>query len=365
MKFSIFSLTNSISVRGKNFISNSEKKNNLIIQIMSENKHKHLYLNFLVYLVFFPLTLVFLFLKFISSKQKTLIVLFPGVLELLFLKVLNYRKSKTIGFDFFTSFYLTLIEDRKQFSNKSIISKFLIFIDRLVFKISDFQFVESNEMKDYLNEKLNINTGNTYVLPTPRRSDYTKQPPSSNKKNYCQIVFWGNFASMHGLDHILDSAKELNSKKYSFKLIGDGKLLKDIKKRIKMEKIENIELTGNLPFYDSESIDDIVSNILSADICLGTFSNTTKNNLIIPHKIIEAMSFSKPVITADSLFVRNNLKGVVKAIKPENGKDLALNIEELYNNKDLMDKFSKAGHEFFKKNFSERTFKESLETIVT
>ena len=159
---------------------------------------------------------------------------------------------------------------------------------------------------------------------------------------------------MHGLDHILDSAKELSSKKYTFKLIGDGKLFKDIKKRINKEKIENIELTGNLPFYDSESIDDIVSNILSADICLGTFSNTTKNNLIIPHKIIEAMSLSKPVITADSLFVRNNLRDVVKAIKPENGKDLALNIEELYNNKDLMDKLSKAGYEFFKKNFSEK-----------
>ncbi len=330
---------------------------------MSENKHKHLYLNFLVYLLFFPLTFIFLLLKFIFSKQKTLIVLFPGVLELFFLKIFSFTSRKTIGFDFFTSFYLTLVEDRNQFSNKSIVSKFLIFIDRLIFKMSDFQFVESNEMKDYLNEKLNINTGNTYVLPTPRRIDYTKQPLLLNNKNYCQIVFWGNFATMHGIDYILDSAKELSSKKYTFKLIGDGKLFKDIKKRINKERIDNIELTGNLPFYDSRSTDDVVSNILSADICLGTFSNTTKNNLIIPHKIIEAMSFSKPVITADSLYVKNNLKNVVKAIRPENGKDLALNIEELYNNKDLMDKLSKEGYKFFKKNFSEQIFKENLETI--
>ena len=67
---------------------------------MSENKHKHLYLNFLIYLIFSHNFNFFIF-KVYFSKQKTLIVLFPGVLELLILKVFNFRSSKTIGIFFY------------------------------------------------------------------------------------------------------------------------------------------------------------------------------------------------------------------------------------------------------------------------
>ena len=362
MNFSIFTLTNSRSIRGENFINNSIKKNNLVFDIMSENKHKHLYLNFLIYIIFFPIIIIFFIVKFFIYKQKTIIVLFPGVLELFLLKILNIKRSKKIGYDFFTSFYLTLVEDRKKFSGNSIASRILIFIDRLIFKMSDFQFVESQEMLNYLKKNLDINTQHTYVLPTPR--PIYKQEDYSPDNNYCQLLFWGNFAEMHGIEYILDCAKHLSSEKYIFDLIGDGPLMNNIKKRVKNEQIDNVRLLGYLPFYDPKSTNDVVANILRADICLGTFSNSIKNNLIIPHKIIEAMSFSKPIITADSIFIKNNLSEIVRGVPPENGKKLADDIEELFNDKNLMNELSQKGNKFFHDNFSEMSFKKKLTGLV-
>ena len=124
-----------------------------------------------------------------------------------------------------------------------------------------------------------------------------------NKKeeNIYEVAFWGTFERMHGLDTILDSAIELGNE-YKFYLIGNGSYFKHIKGRVEKEGIKNVFLTG----YLSKNIKDDVnlySYIIKSDVCLGAFSDTKKNNLVIPGKIVEAFLLGKPVITAKTNYI--------------------------------------------------------------
>ena len=92
-------------------------------------------------------------------------------------------------------------------------------------------------------------------------------------------------------------------------------------------------------------------SLLNQKICLGTFSNTVKNNLVIPHKIIEALSMSKPVITSSTIHVENNLSDFIEVVEPENGEKLAKKIKEIIYNDEKAQKMSSLGYEYFKKFF--------------
>ena len=104
--------------------------------------------------------------------------------------------------------------------------------------------------------------------------------------------------------------------------------------------------------------------ISSSRICLGTFSNTVKNNLVVPHKVIEAFSFSKPVITAATKVVNNRLINIVQTVEPENGEDLATKIMEVINNDVKLQVMSTKGYHYYKQNFSEVSFAKKLKFII-
>lgn len=360
MNYSIISLTNAESERTISFIDNSSKKNNLIVNIIASNKHEHPILNIMIYLFFSPLVILSIFLNIIFRRyEKKVIVTFPGVLELLVLKIFSFFINIDIYFDFFTGFHLTLVSDRNKFSRNGFIAKLLLYIDKLIFKLSDFQIVETDEMREYIRENISVNTKNVYTLQTPRKQIVLKEKQSKKLR----IAFWGNFAEMHGLDYILDAAKQIKDKQIIFDLIGDGELFDHIEQRVKVENINNVILHGYLPYIDS-SDKNVTSMISSSRICLGTFSNTVKNNLVVPHKVIEALSFSKPVITAATKVVNNRLINIVQTVEPENGEDLATKIIEVINNDVKLEDMSTKGYHYYTQNFSEASFTKKLKFII-
>ena len=360
MKYSLVSFTNVESVRTLNYIKNSTIKKNFYINLIAFNKHDHLVLNLVLYFLFSPLIIFSILFIFIFKKhEEKIIVIFPGVIELIILKFFSLFKSIDIYFDFFTSFYLTLVLDRAKISNKSFAAKILIAVDKLIFKLSDFQIVETDEMKEFIKEELEIDTEHTHSLLTPRK----ELNIIKSKTNEIRLVFWGNFAEMHGIDFILDAAKQIKDRNIKFDLIGEGSLFKHIESRIISENIENVVLHGYLKYFDEniKSLSDIIS---SSTICLGTFSDNVKNNLVVPHKIIEALSFSKPVITGSTDTINRMLEGIVLTVEPKNGKDLAKKIMSIVYDENKLNEMAEKGYQYFLEKFSEESFTKNINSIM-
>ena len=366
MNSHLFTFTNHKTERNSNFFDLYNEKDRTYINLMGKNKLNSKMISILLYPVFFTLLLPFSIFKLIKNRNvENYLVLFPGILELIFLRIFKPFFNFKIVYDMFTSFHLTLVEDRKIVKPDTLIEKIIIFLDKLFFNLPDKLIFETSEMEEYVKDFLGIQNENSLVLKSYRDlpEDLDACKLIETEENIYSITFWGSFERMHGLDTILDSAIELGSE-YKFYLIGDGSYFKHIKERVEKEAITNVFLTG----YLSKNIKDDVnlySYIIKSDTCLGAFSDTKKNNLVIPGKIVEAFLFGKPVVTAKTNYIENNCSDSVIAIHPDNSMELTKAIKTLSTDEKLREDIVSKSKNYFQSNHSKDYFQNRLVKFLT
>jgi len=298
-------------------------------------------------------------IKLIKNKNvNNYVVLFPGILEIIFLKIFQPLFSYKITYDTFTSFHLTLVDDRKLIKENSIFAKIIKFLDKLFFTLPDKLIFETNEMKNYLEDFLNKNKEGSLVLTSYRELPKNLKFFEKSKSSKINITFWGSFERMHGLDTIIDSAIELGID-YQFNLIGSGSYFNHIENRVKQENIQNVFLPG----YVSKDIQDeenLYTYISNSDICLGAFSDSKKNNLVIPGKVVEAFLLEKPVITVRTEYIKNNCLESVFSVEPEDSKELSKAIKLLTKDSQLKKSVIENSKKYFVSHHTKEYFKKEL-----
>ena len=215
-------------------------------------------------------------------------------------------------------------------------------------------------MLEYANKFLNNKKANSLVLKSYRyiSNDFNLMSLQNNSDKVINIAFWGSFEKMHGIDIILDSAKELGEQ-YVFNLIGKGTLFEHIKYRVISEEISNVKLLG----YKSKDLsveDNLYKYIINSNICLGAFSTSLKYNLVIPGKVVEALMFQKPVITAESKYIKNNCHKAVLAIPPESSRSLTEGIKLLVKDRSYQNSLNAESDFYFRNNHTLKIFEERL-----
>lgn len=363
MKIFLFSLSNKYSERNYPFTQFFSKNDKISINLMSKNKLKYKYFT----MIFYPLgvillTPILLPRLLIKVKNKNVLVLFPGILELLILKILKSIFRINVFYDAFTSFYLTIVEDRKLIKKNSLLAKILIRLDKLTIELSDFQIFETNEMKDYYSQNLKLQISHYRIIKSSR--ELNPEILNIHTSNYRQITFWGSFEAMHGLDYIIDAAEILSKRsEIRFNLIGNGSYRKYIQESVKKRKLNNVVFFDFLD-KDPHKEDNLYKKIEEAEICLGTFSDGLKNNLVIPGKIVEAMQMGKPVVTANTLYMKNNCSDAAVLVKPENGLAIAEGIVSLLDDKKKVLSIIANANSYFQNNHSTSVFNEKLSNLL-
>ena len=138
MNSHLFTFTNHRTERNTNFFDLYEKIDRTCINLMGKNKLNSKIISIFMYPLFFILLLPFSIFTLIKNRNvENYVVLFPGLLELLFLRIFKPFFNYKIVYDMFTSFHLTLVEDRKIIKPNSLIEKFITYLDRIFFTIPD------------------------------------------------------------------------------------------------------------------------------------------------------------------------------------------------------------------------------------
>jgi glycosyltransferase involved in cell wall biosynthesis len=170
-----------------------------------------------------------------------------------------------------------------------------------------------------------------------------------------EILFYGSFLELHGIRIIIDAAKILKDESIKWTLIGNFK-------KIKLE-----DLPSNISFESTMYAKKLVKRIHKATLLLGIFSNSEKENHVIPNKVYQSLACGKTVITryADAYpqsFLKKNMG--IFFVKPNNSMALAQRVIKIINDKKLIEKTNKLARSTFITFYSEKKIRKQVHELL-
>jgi glycosyltransferase involved in cell wall biosynthesis len=204
--------------------------------------------------------------------------------------------SVPVIFDPFYSQYDTLVCDRRVVEANSWHAAYLLGLDRLAINLADHVLADTDQHRLYYQTRFRMH-GPISVIPigANNRVFYPRPTPQGEYSQF-QIIFWGTFIPLQGIQYILKAAYILQErgKPVHFNIAGSGQTLVAMRQMVKDLNLLNVTFLGPIP------AEQLPSLIQRADLALGIFGDTAKAQRVVPNKVYEGLAMAKPVITGDS-----------------------------------------------------------------
>jgi glycosyltransferase involved in cell wall biosynthesis len=203
-------------------------------------------------------------------------------------------------FDPFTSLYDSEVFDRQLAKPGTFRARRLFWLDRMSMHAADAVLADTGQHGQYFSSVFGVPKTKIHIVPVGADQDlYRPELRVGERSMGSNVLFWGNYIPLHGVDTILRAAFLLRSHSdISIALIGDGQTY-DAMRRLAIEW----ELPAGA-FRPRLPQNQLPAAIAQADICLGIFGDTAKARRVVPNKVYQALAMCQPVITGDSPAVR-------------------------------------------------------------
>ncbi len=287
-----------------------------------------------------------------------MIVGFPGQ-ELMPLARLLTRKP--IVFDVFTSHYMGYILDRQYFSPQSLRAWYYHTLDALSCRLADSVLLDTQSHIDYFVKEFKIPSRRFVKIWLGANTDvYYPLEQHQGEVDSSEVVFWGNFIPLQGVEVIVRAAYILKNEAIHFTLMGKGQTLEKCK-----ELSRELQLT-NITFLGFVSYEELRQRSAQAHISLGVFSSGVKADITIQNKIFEALAMGKALITARTTATQELLRDGENCIlcNPSDAESLARAILKLKADDTLRHRIAKQGHDFFLSNLTEQRLGAELKKTI-
>ena len=176
------------------------------------------------------------------------------------------------------------------------------------------------------------------------------------------VCYIGTMGNAHGLETLLDAAGKLRNQDPDvlFLLIGEGAEKEKVKALAQLRGLDNVR------FLDQQPRDKIPTFISASDACLVLLKKTEVFKTVIPTKMLEFMSCSRPLILGVDGQARQIVEqaGAGIVIEPENSEALVEAINRLKANQELRKTLGEKGRDYIIKNYSRgRTAAKYIEAL--
>jgi glycosyltransferase involved in cell wall biosynthesis len=162
------------------------------------------------------------------------------------------------------------------------------------------------------------------------------------------VSYVGTLGMAHGLDAVLDVAKQLcEDGDIRFLFVGDGAERKRLEARASSEGIDNVTFLGSLP---RDAMNEVYA---TSDVCLVPLRKAALFQTVIPSKIFEIFGMARPII----LSVEGEAREIVAASKggvfvpPEDVAGMRDAIVMLSKDRDLCARMGELGRQFVERTF--------------
>jgi len=283
-------------------------------------------------------------------------------------KMLTQLYRLPLIFDPFISRYDTLVIDRGIVPQNSTEARYLYWTDRLSMNLADHVFADTYQHRLYYQEKFKVHRSIS-VVPIGANTRIFYPQPTEAKKNSTdplEILFWGTFIPLQGIQFILKAAHILqeNRQPVCFRMAGNGQTFAE------MQNIASELNLNNVTFLNYIAAKQLPSFIQTADIVLGIFGDTQKTLRVVPNKLYEGLAMAKPVITGDTPALRELFTPGqhLHAVPVANPESLAEAIIQLIENKEYRYHLAQQGYKYFSEQFSAEkighTIRDILEELI-
>jgi len=281
------------------------------------------------------LGIIKIFFQFLLLRKNKFNIIFLGYLPQfsLFLPTFLF-KGKIIVIDFFISLYDALVNDRKIFSQNSILAKLAKYLDKRALKKADYVIVDTRADKDFFIKELGLDRKKSIVIYLeankkiyfPHRVERPKE-----LMNKFIVLYFGTIIPSQGIEIICKAAQILeNQRGIFFIIIGpvNNYLLKEY------SNLNNIHF---IRWLDKKKLSDYIA---MSDLCLaGHFHGTIeKGKRVIPGKAFIFQSMEMPMILGDNpanreVFSENDKN--IYFVKMGSEDELADKIKKIYEKKTI------------------------------
>lgn len=239
-------------------------------------------------------------------KHDVVLVGYMGHLDVLILWPFARLRNVPVIWDAFLSLYNTIVEDRKLISARNPLAYLLYGWEWLACRAATLVILDTMEHGRYFLQRFRLQPHRIADVKVGVETDTFHAPsrkdePADYDKDALSILFYGQFIPLHGIETIIRAAALLEEQPFRWWLVGRGAEEEKIRRLLAAHPLPRLSWVPWVPYAE---LPDWISR---ADICLGIFGATRKAGLVIPNKVFQALALGKPLITRDSLAIRELL----------------------------------------------------------
>lgn len=222
--------------------------------------------------------------------------IFIGFYGYIIFTLIKFLTRTPIIFDPFISNLDTLIYDRKLAGPGSILSMMSSLFDRYVPKYALMNLLDTNAHIAYFSQQFNLPKEKFRRIFVSCEDDlfYPRRDVPANN----EVLFYGSFLPIHGIDTIIKAAKIIGDQgdPLKFRIIGKGQEYDRIINLAHQYQLNNVIFQPPVPLHELPAL------ISKSKICLGGhFGPSDKAKRVIAGKTFQCIAMGKPTIVGNNL----------------------------------------------------------------
>ncbi|RLA38936.1 MAG: hypothetical protein DRR42_27945 [Gammaproteobacteria bacterium] len=241
-----------------------------------------------------------------QPKHDVVLIGYLGLFDVLILWPFVRMRGAVLVWDVFLSLYNTVVEDRALIGRNNPASVALWLMEWLALRLVDMALMDTQAHVDYLCKTYHCSPDKVkrvFVGVEPEKFDLVEQGIKASvlDSEPKQILFYGQFIPLHGIETVVRAAKLTESENVQWLMIGKGQ--ESSKIRALVEELKPV----NISWLEWVEYDELIKYLANSHVALGIFGSTDKAQRVIPNKVFQILMAGRPLITADTPAVRELL----------------------------------------------------------
>jgi glycosyltransferase involved in cell wall biosynthesis len=260
--------------------------------------------------------------------------------------------------------YDSLINETRRFEKHSLIAKLIFHYEKNILLACNLVLTDTELHKNYFKELFYLESQKIVAIPVGADEELFFPPeslPITQKSIPFEVLYYGSFLPLHGIDIILKAALALLDYPIHFTLIGGNRVdLSNFHRKIVEHNLNNVNHISWVEF------DDLPHYIGRADLGLGgPFGNTGQARRVITGKTFQFLAMSKPVIVGeiDEDFGFNDKVNCL-IIPQQDEKSLAQAILWAFQNQSKLGWIGQQGYDLYQSRYTVKKISDILSGIL-
>lgn len=232
----------------------------------------------------------------VKSNPDVYILGFRGYEFFWVIRLITY--GKVLIFDHMMSPYDSMINETEKIRKHSALAKLVFAYERSILLASDQILTDTDLHQKYFQDIFQLPSKKIVTVPVGADEELfykSNSLPLDTKPPKFEVLYYGSFLPLHGIDIILRAAMVLRETSIHFTLIGGNRI--DLSDFYKMIEENNIYNVNHIPWVE---FDELPVYISQSDLGLGgPFGNTGQGRRVITGKTFQFLAMAKPVIVGE------------------------------------------------------------------